>query len=361
MSAPRLHALFAEVLQQGASDLHLAPGHPPLLRLRGQLRPVVGAAPLAADALAQMFDEVLDAPQRRTFADEGDLDFALAYGEAARFRGNLMAKAGGAGGVFRIIPSALRDMQQLGLPGAVCRLAEAHSGLVLVTGPTGSGKSTTLASLIDAINKRRAGHILTVEDPVEFMHRPQRCQVTHREVGRDAPSFADAMRSATREDADVILVGELRDATTMRLALQAATSGTLVFATVHTNSAPATVERIINAFAADWQPAVRGMLAESVQGIVAQQLLRTPDGKGRLAVHEVLLGNRAVANAIREAKTALLGSIMQSGRGEGMQLLDDVLLARVQDGSVGAAEALAKAADKASFERHPAVARALGS
>lgn len=361
MPGPQLHALFAEVVAQGASDLHLAPGHPPLLRLRGELRPVANTQPLAAAGLAQMFDEVLDGAQRATFANEGDLDFALAFGDVARFRGNLLAKAGGPGGVFRIIPTELRRMQQLDLPAAVCRLAGAQSGLVLVTGPTGSGKSTTLAALIDAINAGRDGHILTVEDPVEFMHRPQRCQITHREVGRDAPTFAEAMRSATREDADVVLVGELRDSTTMRLALQAATSGTLVFATVHTNSAPATVERIVNAFAADWQPAVRGMLAESLQGIVAQQLLRTQDGRGRLAVHEVLLGSKAVANAIREGKTVLLSSIMQSSRGEGMQLLDDVLLARVQDGSVTAADALAKASDKASFERHPAVARALGA
>ena len=359
MDRPALYPLFDAMMAEGASDLHLAAGHPPLLRLRGELEPVPGSGALAADALHAMLTELLDEGQRQTFAREGDLDFALAYGDKARFRGNLMAKAGGAGGVFRIIPSKVRTVAELNLPAAVAKLAQAQSGLVLVTGPTGSGKSTTLAALIDAINKERAGHILTVEDPVEFMHRPQRCQVTHREVGRDTPSFADAMRCASREDANVILVGELRDATTMRLALQAATSGILVFATVHTNSAPATIERIVNAFAADWQPAVRGMLGESVQGIVAQQLLRTKDGKGRVAVHEILLGNRAVANAIREGKTSLLFSIMQSGRGEGMQTLDDVLLGRVQDGTITAVDALAKASDKASFEKHPTIAAQL--
>jgi twitching motility protein PilT len=214
--------------------------------------------------------------------------------------------------------------------------------------------------MIDYINKTRPGHILTVEDPVEFVHKPQKCQVTHREVGRDVPSFQDAMRSAGREDADVVLVGELRGAETMKLALQAASSGVLVFATVHTNSAPATIDRFINAFPSEQQPAIRGMLAECLTGVVAQQLLKKADGKGRCAVQEILIGNRAVASIIREGKTMMLPSLIQSGRAEGMQSMDDTLLALVKDGTIKAADALAKSVDKEVFGKNPIIVKAVG-
>jgi twitching motility protein PilT len=352
---PQIDALFDALLAAGGSDLHLSPLYPPMLRLRGDLVPIAGAQPLTAELLTELMHEIATPEQRAAFAGDNDLDFAYAYGNKARFRGNFMRKVTGPGAVFRVIPTEVLTAEQLNLPEPIRRMAEAKVGLILVTGPTGSGKSTTLAAMLDAINRSRAGHILTVEDPVEFVHRPHKCQVSHREVGRDTPTFSDAIRSAGREDADVILVGELRGAETMRLALQAASSGVLVFATVHTNSAPATIDRIINAFSADQQPAIRGMLAESLTGIVAQQLLKRADGKGRIAVHEILVGNRAVASMVREGKTMMLPSLIQSGRGEGMQSMDDTLLSLVKDNLITASDALAKSVDKENFGKHPAV------
>lgn len=348
--------LFDALIQAGGSDLHLSPLYPPMLRQRGDLVPLNDSAPLSAEKVAGLLDEILSAEQRQQFTIEHDLDFAYAFGTRARFRGNYMYKTTGVGAVFRIIPTEVLSLEDLKLPDAIRRMAEARVGLVLVTGPTGSGKSTTLAAMVDFINRSRAGHILTIEDPVEFVHRPRRCQITHREVGRDTPSFADAIRSAGREDADVILVGELRGPETMRLALQAASSGVLVFATVHTNSAPATIDRFINAFSSDQQPAIRGMLAESLSGIVAQQLLRRKDGKGRIAVQEILVANRAVASTIREGKTMMLNSIIQSGRSEGMQSMDDTLVSLVRDGVVTAGDALSKSVDKENFAKQPAIA-----
>jgi twitching motility protein PilT len=230
-------------------------------------------------------------------------------------------------------------------------LAERRSGLVLVTGPTGSGKSTTLAAMLHHINRQRSAHILTVEDPVEFVHEPIRAQITHREVGPHVVSFTHAIRSAGRENPDVILIGELRTNETMRLALQLASYGVLVFGTVHTNSAPATIERIINAFPNDEQPQIRGMLAESLVGIVAQQLLRTADGKGRVAAHEILLGSHAVSAMIREGKTFQLTSLMQSGKAQGMQTMDLALERHVRAGTVTAQTAMEKAEDKESFRK----------
>jgi twitching motility protein PilT len=253
--------------------------------------------------------------------------------------------------VFRTIPSEILTAEQLGLPRAVIDLAELSSGLVLVTGPTGSGKSTTLAAMLDHINRTREGHILTIEDPVEFVHTPKRCQITHREVGEHTPSFADAIRSAGRENADVILVGELRGRETMKMALQLASFGVLIFATVHTNSAPATIDRFVNAFPASQQSQIRGMLADSLAGIVAQQLLRRADGSGRVAAQEILIGTPGVASAIREAKTAMLQSLIQSGGSHGMQSIDAVLGRLVAQGVVAPQDALDKAADKAGFAK----------
>ena len=353
-----LDRLFDKLIEFKGSDLHLSPQYPPLLRLRGDLAPIPGEPALSAADLHVLLMEILSPQQRAMFEMDHDLDFAHAFGTAARFRGNYLMKATGMGAVFRIIPTQILTLEQLKVPEAIRRFAEAKSGLVLVTGPTGSGKSTTLASIIDAINRNRAGHILTVEDPVEFVHTAQRCQVTHREVGRDVPTFQDAIRSSGREDADIVLVGELRGAETMKLALQAASSGVLVFATVHTNSAPATIDRFINAFPAEQQPAVRGMLSECLTGVVAQQLLKTSDGLGRLAVHEILVGNRAVASIIREGKTMMLPSLIQSGRGEGMQTMDSALEGLVRNHLVTPLDALAKAIDKENFAKIPIVAAA---
>src|SRR5262249_49964685 len=251
----------------------------------------------------------------------------------------------------RFIPSVVPTLEQLGCPPAIRALSERRSGLVLVTGPTGSGKSTTLAAMIHHINTTRSCHILTIEDPVEFVHASIRAQVTHREVGADAPTFATAIRSAAREDPQVILVGELRNNETMKLALQLASFGILVFATVHTNSAPATIERIINSFPADEQPQVRGMLAESLVGIVAQQLLKTADGKGRLAAHEILISGTGIASMIREGKTFQIPSLMQSGQSVGMQTMDAALERLANAGKITGEAALEKAADKETFRK----------
>lgn len=353
-----IDALFETMLQAGASDLHLSVGHPPMLRLRGELVPGEGRVLERAEVEALLY-EILEPEQHRRFHSELDLDFAYALGRRARFRANYLWKTSGPGAVFRVIPTTILSAEQLGLPASVLHLAERRAGLVLVTGPTGSGKSTTLAAMISRINHSRDGHILTIEDPVEFVHEPARCQVTHREVGSDTPTFADAIRSAGRENADVILVGELRSPETMRLALQLASFGVLIFATVHTNSAAATIDRFVNAFPASQQPAIRGMLAESLVGVVAQQLLRRKDGTGRVAVHEVLVGTTGVSATIREGRTSMIPSLIQGGRKDGMLGMDAALEALVREGVVSAADALAKALDKEAFGKIDAVAQGL--
>ena len=347
---PAIFPLFDELLKRGASDLHLGIGAPPMLRVRGELVSV-GAREVGPKDMEQLLLEITTPEQRAKIHSELDLDFAYGYGDKARFRANYFYKASGMGAVFRVIPSKVLSLAELKCPDVLYKLADKRSGLVLVTGPTGSGKSTTLAAMIDHINGSRAGHILTIEDPVEFVHQPKRCQVTHREVGRDASSFAAAMRSAGREDPDVVLVGELRTNETMKLALQLASFGILIFATVHTNSAAATIERIINAFPAEEQPGVRGMLAEGLGGIVAQQLLKTADGKSRVAAHEVLVGTGAVSALIRENKSTQLASVMQSGQSLGMCTLDMTLERLLKEGRISAETALEKAQEKESFAR----------
>ena len=329
-----------------------------MIRAKGELIAIENE-PLDHQKIVSLMDEIISEDKRIFFHAHRDLDFAYGYEDKARFRANYLYKTTGPGAVFRTIPSEILTADQLGLPSAIIDLAERQSGLVLVTGPTGSGKSTTLAAMLDHINRTREGHILTIEDPVEFVHTPKKCQITHREVGEHTPSFADAIRSAGRENADVILVGELRGRETMKMALQLASFGILIFATVHTNSAPATIDRFVNAFPASQQPQIRGMLADSLAGIVAQQLLRRADGSGRIAAQEILIGTSGVAAAIREAKTAMLQSLIQSGGSHGMQSIDAVLAGMVSQGAVTPQDALEKAADKDSFARIPKVAAAL--
>jgi twitching motility protein PilT len=346
----RIDQLFEQLLTAKASDLHLAVGKPPMARVRGDLIPLRDTPVTDAEMRGLLFEITNDA-QRHQIENEWDLDFAYAFGTRARFRANYFFKHTGLAAVFRTIPSKVLTLAELKTPEVVRKLAERRAGLILVTGPTGSGKSTTLAAMIDHINRTRACHILTIEDPIEFVHEPNKSQITHREVGPHASSFSAAIRSAGRENPDVILIGELRTNETMKLALQLASYGVQVFGTVHTNSAPATIERIVNAFPTDEQPQVRGMLAESLAGIVAQQLLRTADGSGRVAAHEILVGSTAVASIIREAKTFQLSSLMQAGRGQGMQTMDMALEGFVRTNVVEFQAALEKAEDKDAFRK----------
>jgi twitching motility protein PilT len=347
---PRIARLLDDLLARKGSDLHLGIGYPPMARSRGELVAMRDEAVDAAEMEALLF-EILSPEERARITGELDLDFAYAHGDKARFRANYFYKTTGLGAVFRTIPAKILSLEDLGCPEVIRRTAERRAGLVLVTGPTGSGKSTTLAAMIDRINRSRACHILTIEDPVEFVHTPIKAQVTHREVGPDASSFATAIRSAGREDADVILIGELRNNETMKLALQLASFGVLVFGTVHTNSASATIDRIINAFPADEQPQVRGMLSESLVAIIAQQLLKSADGKGRVAAYEVLIGSSALAAMIREGKTFQIPSLMQAGQAAGMQTMDMALERLVNKGSVSFDDALEKVTDKETFQR----------
>jgi twitching motility protein PilT len=346
----QLDTLFDGLLTQGGSDLHLSIDYPPLARVRGALTPLRDK-PLTQAELASLMFEILSPEQRGKFETELDLDFSYAYGTRARFRANYFNKVTGMAAVFRTIPTKIPTLEELSCPEAVRKLAERRAGLVLVTGPTGSGKSTTLAAMIRHINETRACHILTIEDPVEFVHTPQKAQITHREVGAHASSFAAAIRSAGREDPNVVLVGELRGVETMKLTLQLASYGVLVFATVHTNSAPATIDRIVNAFPNDEQPAVRGMLAESLQGIVAQQLLRTADGKSRVAAQEILIGTTGVAGLIREGKTFQITSAMQAGQSVGMQTLDLALERLVAKQKITFEAAMERYTDKEGGEK----------
>jgi twitching motility protein PilT len=344
----RIDALFDVLLQRGGSDLHLGIGYPPMIRARGELV-AIREEPLTAREMDALLFEIISPVQEKQIRGELDLDFAYAYGDKARFRANYFHKTTGLAAVFRTIPSKVLSLSDLGCSDAIRKLAERRAGLVLVTGPTGSGKSTTLAAMIDHVNRTRACHVLTIEDPIEFVHTPDKAQITHREVGPHASSFAAAIRAAGREDADVILVGELRTNETMKLALQLASFGILVYGTVHTNGAAATIDRILNAFPADEQPQVRGMLAESLVGIVAQQLVRTADGKGRVSAHEILLGGVALSSMIREGKTFQVSNLIQAGQAQGMQTMDMALERLVRAGTIAPESGLEKAIDKTVF------------
>ncbi|MDN7133609.1 type IV pilus twitching motility protein PilT [Halomonas sp. MC140] len=329
--------LLAFSAKQNASDVHLSAGLPPMIRVDGDIRRLNVPA-IDNNGVRKLIDDIMNDRQRRDYAERLETDFSFEMPGIARFRVNAFTQARGAGAVFRIIPSQVLSMQALGLGEMFERLAMLPRGLVLVTGPTGSGKSTTLAAMIDYINNHRYGHILTIEDPVEFEHSSKRCLVNQREVHRDAHSFAGALRSALREDPDVILVGELRDLETIRLALTAAETGHLVLGTLHTTSAAKAVDRIIDVFPGDEKPMVRSMLSESLQAVVSQALLKRQGG-GRVAAHEVLVATSAVRNLIREDKTAQIYSAIQTGGSLGMQTLDFALAQLVQEGLVSAEDA----------------------
>ncbi len=345
----RIERLFHQLQAADGSDLHLSAGLPAAYRISGHITPLEGLEPLQDAELREMLREIVEPTQWERFITQHDLDFAYALPGVGRFRGNYLEQARGVAAVFRRIPEEIISAEQLGLPTAVVHLADLESGLVLVTGPTGSGKSTTLAAIIDLINRRHARHIVTIEDPLEFVHQNRRSVISHREVGEHAERFSDALAAALRQDADVILVGEMRDFETISLAMEAASMGTLVFGTLHTNGATKTVDRIIDSFPRDQRDQARGMLSDSLQAVVSQILCRRVTG-GRLAVHEILLREPGLTGAIREGNPGMLGSIISAGRARGMQLLDDGLQAAVEGGEVAGADAYLMANDKRRFQ-----------
>jgi twitching motility protein PilT len=345
----RIDEFLAEVLDRKGSDLHFIAGDPPRLRLYGDLltlRPDRLKAEFVRDALY----EILPRQALERFESKDGTDFAYHLQGVARFRVNVMRQLNGMGAVFRIIPSQALTLDELNMPDAVRNLCRVVSGLILVTGKTGSGKSTTLAAMIDDINKRIKGHILTIEDPIEFVHQRKNCLISQREVGVHSPSFAAALHSALREDPDVVLVGELRDLETMSIAVTAAEMGILVMGTLHTNGAAATVDRMVNAFPADKQAHVRAMLSTSLRGVVSQQLLQRADKSGRVAALEILVNTPAVSNLIRQGKLDQLENTMQSGAQHGMRIMDTAIQQLLDQRVITGAEAYKKGINKAKFE-----------
>jgi twitching motility protein PilT len=347
---PRIHELFHLLKESRGSDLHLVAGLEPRLRVHGELAPAAGWPVLDDEAVRALLREITAPADWQEFATAGDLDFAYGIDGFGRFRVNYLCQQNGAGAVFRLIPDTITPIAELEMPPAIEALAHLRHGLVLVTGPTGCGKSTTLAAIIDCINKSHRKHIVTIEDPVEFVHQSKQCIISQREVGTDTESFGAALRAAIRQDADVILVGEMRDLETISLAITAAEMGSLVFGTLHTNGAANTIDRLIDAFPADEQAQIRTTLAESLAGIVSQLLLRTADGRGRCAAAEILLRTSGLTNVIREANTPMIQSIIQGGRNLGMQMMDDSLMALVEAKRVNPRDAYFKAANKSRFE-----------
>lgn len=341
--------LLRKLADMGGSDLHILAGQPPKLRVHGQLQPLV-AEPMTNEDCERLLFEVIEPRKRSVFDETMDVDFAYELSGVARFRCNYFRHYHGIGGVFRTIPTEIRTLEQLGVPDVCYRFAELRSGLVLVTGPTGSGKSTTLAAIIDHINRNTRRHILTIEDPIEYTHPNKRSVVTQREVGEDAGSFAVALKAAMRQDADVVLVGELRDLETISLAITAAEMGNVVFATLHTNSAAKTIDRIIDVFPEDQQEQIRTMLSVSLQGVVSQLLLRRADGRGRVPANEVLFGSPALSNIIRAGEVPKINQYLEGGRGEGMRLMDDAISGHLEDGVITPQEAYMKSLDKSRFE-----------
>jgi twitching motility protein PilT len=346
----QIEALLQSALAQEASDVHLRAGMPPVLRVHGHLKPLPGHA--IPDGYATALLAILSDSQRQLFEQHKDLDFAYEIPGVARFRVNFLRQRQGLGAVFRIIPHRVRTLEELGLPPIVLSLTRLEQGLVLVTGPTGSGKSTTLAALINHINHESDKHIITIEDPLEFIHPSKKCLVTQREVGAHTTSFATALRAVLREDPDIILIGELRDLETISLAITAAETGHLVFGTLHTRTAGSTVDRLIDAFPPEQQGQIRTMLAEALRGVLAQQLLLRADGKGRVAAVESLVGTTALTNLIREGKTYQIPSLIQTSRRDGMQTMDQAVLELLRTKQITPQEAYRKAIDKDTYRHY---------
>lgn len=357
----RIDRLFRTLIEQNGSDLHLAEGQPPKLRVHGAVTAIEGEEILHGASFRDMLAEICDPKAFHRYIETGDLDFAYEMDEASRFRCNYLKQQNGLGAVFRLIPTEIASMETLGVPEAVKEFATMRSGLVLVTGPTGSGKSTTLASLLDYINTHYNRHIITIEEPIEFVHRNKSSIITQREVPIQTPSFADGLRAALREDSDIVLVGEMRDLETISLALTAAETGLLVFGTLHTNNARKTVDRIIDVFPSDQQSQVRTMLAASLRGVLAQLLCKRVDKPGRVAVHEIMFATPAVSAIIREGQTQKLYDVITGGKGEGMQFMDESIWNKLRDGLISPEEAYMKSIDKTRFKKFlPKESQSLG-
>lgn len=347
----RIDAFFKLMNEQKASDLHLVSGQQPVLRIRGDLERVKYKM-LDDDELRSMLYEITPEDKIKVFEETGDLDFAYEITGLARYRANYFMQKNGIAAVFREIPSEILSTDQLGLPAVVSRLAMLPRGIVLVTGPTGSGKSTTLAAIVDEANKKRKDHIITIEDPIEFVHQSKNCVVNHRELNTHTKSFSAALRAALREDPDIILVGEMRDLETIRLAVEAAATGHLVFSTLHTTSAAKTVDRVIEVFPSAEQAQIRSTLADGLRAVISQALFKRVDVKGRCAVLEILIATHAVRAMIRESKTHQIASAMQTGKKYGMQTLDDGIMTRLKANQISPDEAYSKCVDKEKFKQY---------
>ena len=340
--------LLAFVVKNKASDLHLSAGLPPMIRVHGDVRRI-NLPPLEHKDVHAMVYDIMNDGQRKFYEENLECDFSFEIPNLARFRVNAFNQNRGAGGVFRTIPSKVLSLEDLKAPKVFGDIANQPRGVVLVTGPTGSGKSTTLAAMVNHLNENEYGHILTVEDPIEFVHESKKCLMNQREVGPHTLSFANALRSALREDPDIILVGEMRDLETIRLAMTAAETGHLVFGTLHTSSAAKTIDRIIDVFPAEEKEMMRAMLSESLRAVISQTLLKTKDGNSRVAAHEIMVGTPAIRNLIREGKVAQMYSAIQTGAQLGMQTLDQNLMDLVKRNVVSKEEARNKAANKDNF------------
>jgi twitching motility protein PilT len=348
-SAP-IDALFRAMFAARASDLHLSVSTPPMVRKDGRMQPLgEGMEVLTPEAIVALLTPILPEPNRKEFRERHDTDFAYDLKGTARFRANVFLDRRGPGAVFRVIPAEIMTAEALGLSPHILQLCKLNKGLVLVTGPTGSGKSTTLCAMVDYINRNRDEHIITIEDPIEFVHENKKCLINQREVKTHTGSFKDALRAALREDPDIILVGEMRDLETIAIAIETAETGHLVFGTLHTTTAASTVDRVIDQFPADRQAQIRVMLSESLKGVIAQTLCRKIGG-GRVAALEVLIATGAISNLIREGKTFQIPSMMQVGKAAGMNTLNDALLELVTKRLVEPEEAHSKSMDKAGFE-----------
>jgi len=337
------------LINSGASDFHLCSNVIPSVRMDGEIRKLTGTEAIDKDTVQTMIEEIMPEHNKKEFWECFDTDFAYELPEIGRFRVNVFMDSNGIGTVIRQIPVKILTADDLNLPQAVRDLCFLNKGLVVVTGPTGSGKSTTLAAMIDLINDNRTDHIITIEDPVEFMHKNKKCLINHREIHRHTKSFKRALRAALREDPDIVLVGEMRDLETVEIAIETAETGHLVFGTLHTNTAASTVDRIIDQFPADRQDQIRTMLSSSLKGVIAQTLLKKQEG-GRVAALEILVVNSGIANIIREGKTHQIPSMMQTGKKFGMQTLNESLFEFVENGMVTPKEALYRAVDKVGFE-----------